>query len=56
MANAQAGTIRLRLLKVATLIRTSVRRVVLSLSSSYPWQGLFADVLARIHALPRPAS
>jgi hypothetical protein len=52
MATAQAGTIRVRLLKVATLVQISVRRIVLSLTSTYPWPGLFAHVLARIRALP----
>lgn len=52
MATAQVGTIRVRLLKVATLVMLSVRRIVLSLSSTYPLQPLFAEVLARIRALP----
>lgn len=46
MARAQVQTIRLRLLKIGARIRFSVRRVVVSLSSGYPWQGLFAQAWA----------
>jgi hypothetical protein len=57
LATAQAGTIRLRLFKVAALVRVSARRVVLSLSSSYPLQALFAQALANLtSALPRAPS
>ncbi len=52
MAKAQAGTIRLRLLKVATIVQVSVRRIALSLSSTYPDPDLFAAALARIRTLP----
>lgn len=48
LARAQCDTIRLRLLKVGAQIRTSVRRVWVSLSQSFPLQDLFAEVLARI--------
>jgi hypothetical protein len=47
---AQAGTIRLKLFKVAARVVTSVRRVVLHLSSAYPLADLFARVLARLRA------
>jgi hypothetical protein len=46
---AQAGTIRLKLFKVAARVVTSVRRVVFHLSSAYPLAQLFARVLARLH-------
>ena len=52
MAKAQAGTIRLRLLKIATIVTVSVRRIALSLSSTYPDPALFAAALARIRLLP----
>ena len=42
MAEAQVNTIRLRLLKIGAQIRFTARRVVLSMSSGYPWQVLFA--------------
>ena len=43
-AQAQVDTIRLKLLKIGTIVRFSVRRVVLQFSSAYPWQGTFAQV------------
>ena len=48
LAKAQAGTIRLRLFKIAALVRVSGRRIVLSLSSSYPLQALFSQALANL--------
>lgn len=42
MAQAQVNTIRLRLLKIGGRIRFTARRVVVCMSSGYPWQGLFA--------------
>ena len=44
LANAQAATIRLRLLKIGALARVSVRRIWISLPRSYPWRDLFARV------------
>lgn len=48
LARAQAGTIRLRLLKIGAVILRNTRRVRLLLSSSYPYQELFFKVAARI--------
>jgi hypothetical protein len=48
LARAQAGTIRLRLFKIAALVRLSARRLVISFSSAYPLQTLFATVLANL--------
>jgi hypothetical protein len=48
LANAQAGTIRTRLLKIAARVTLSVRRVVVSLSSVHPLQAVFAQALANI--------
>ena len=42
-AQAQVDTIRLRLLKIGTIVRVSVRRVLLQFSSAYPWQGIFTQ-------------
>jgi hypothetical protein len=53
LARAQAGTIRLQLLKIGARITCSVRRVVLHLASGYPLQALFARVLTRLRGLPR---
>jgi hypothetical protein len=48
MANSRCDTIRLRLLKLGALIRTSVRRVWISLSESSPVQRLFAQVYKNV--------
>ena len=47
-AQAQADTIRLKLLKIGAIVRVSVRRVLLQLSSAYPWKNLYAHAY---HAL-----
>ncbi len=54
LAQAQSGTIRLKLLKVAAHIRISVRRVVIALSSTWTAQSLFHDAYQRLQQLPRP--
>jgi hypothetical protein len=48
MQRAQAGTIRCRLLKIGAVVRVSVRRVYVALSSVYPLKQLFIEVLANI--------
>jgi hypothetical protein len=48
MANAQVGTIRLRLLKIGAQVRVSVRRVCVHLSSSFPLQDLFRQAYAQL--------
>src|ERR1700733_10088205 len=47
-AEAQVDTIRLKLLKIGAIVRVSVRRVLLQLSSAYPWKDLYAHAF---HAL-----
>jgi hypothetical protein len=42
MAQAQVNTIRLRLLKIGAQIRFSVRRVMVSMASAYPYRMVFA--------------
>ena len=44
LARAQAGTIRLKLLKIGAVVLRNTRRVRLLLSSSYPYQNIFAQV------------
>jgi hypothetical protein len=44
LAEAQVGTIRLKLLKVAARVTRSVRRVVFHLASSYPYRSIFVQV------------
>ena len=48
MARAQAGTIRLKLLKLAGRITVSVRRVKLNLTENYPYQTIFRQVWQRL--------
>jgi hypothetical protein len=50
LSRAQSGTIRVKLLKVAARVVTSVRRVVFHLSSAYPYQALFRLLVARLTA------
>jgi len=45
---AQAGTIRLKLFKIAARVVTSVRRVIFHLSSAYPRADLLVRLLARL--------
>jgi hypothetical protein len=58
MATARCDTIRLKLLKLGALVRTTVRRVWISLSESCPYQRVFAQVYENLQrwSLPLPAS
>jgi Transposase DDE domain group 1 len=47
-AKATCGTIRLRLLKIGALVRTSVRRITFAIASSYPYQRDFALAHAQL--------
>lgn len=51
LARATAGSIRLKLLKVAAQVTVSVRRVYIQLSSACPWQDLFRLCHARLMRL-----
>ena len=42
-AQAQVDTIRLKLFKIGAIVRISVRRMLLQLSSSYPWKDIYAQ-------------
>jgi hypothetical protein len=44
LAEAQVSTIRTKLLKIGAQIRVTVRRVWVSMASSYPWQDLYQQV------------
>jgi hypothetical protein len=48
LAQAQVSTIRTRLLKIGAHIRISVRRVWVSMASSYPWQGVYQQVWSNL--------
>jgi Transposase DDE domain group 1 len=47
-AKATCGTIRLKLLKIGALVRTSVRRITFAMASSYPYQRDFAIAHAQL--------
>lgn len=47
---AQFDTLRLRLLKVAAIVRQSVRRITIALSKAFPLASLFRQVAARLAA------
>ena len=55
LEKAQAATLRTRLFKIGAVLRVSVRRVYVRLSSAFPLQQLFALILQRLR-LPQPAS
>lgn len=48
LAKAQVSTIRLKLFKIAARVVVSVRRIVLHLSSGYPYQSLFTRLVAQL--------
>lgn len=48
MERAQCGTIRTRLIKVGAIVKVSVRRIYVALSSVFPLQSLFARILRNI--------
>ena len=47
-AQAQVDTIRLKLFKIGAIVRISVRRILLQMSSAYPWKDIYARAF---HAL-----
>ncbi len=49
MARAQVWTIRTRLLKVGCLVRRSVRRFRIALSSAFPLQAIWATAIKQLH-------
>ena len=56
LARATAGSIRLKLFKVAAQVHVSVRRVWVQMSSAYPGASLFRLCQSRLQALPLPSS
>jgi hypothetical protein len=44
LAQAQVSTIRTKLLKIGAQVRVTVRKVWISMASSYPWQDLYQQV------------
>ncbi len=51
LAQATAGTIRVRLLKVAAAVKVSVRRVYVQFCSAFPMQEVFTLCLKRLKAI-----
>jgi hypothetical protein len=47
-AQAQVDTIRVKLFKIGAIVRISVRRILLQMSSAYPWKDIYAQAF---HAL-----
>jgi hypothetical protein len=50
LARAQCSTIRTKLLKVGAHVSLSVRRIWVRCASGYPYQGIFAKILANLQA------
>ena len=50
LARAQCSTIRTKLLKVGALVLLSVRRIWVRCASGYPYQKIFAKILANLQA------
>ena len=48
LAQAQISTIRTKLLKIGAQIRVTVRKIWISMSSSYPWQSVYQQVWANL--------
>ena len=48
LAQAQVSTIRTKLLRIGAQIRVTVRKVWVSMASSYPWQDLYQQVWANL--------
>lgn len=56
LERADVATIRLKLFKIGAWVKRSVRRLVVKMASSYPWQQLFRIVAARLAtSKPSPA-
>ena len=55
LAQATLGGVRLRLLKVAALVKVSVRRVHVALCSAFPLQGIFRQAAYRLERCASPS-
>lgn len=55
LATVTLGSVRLRLLKVAAVVRVSVRRIHVALCSAYPLQSLFRQAQQRLAGCGPPA-
>lgn len=52
LARAQCNTIRTKLLKIGAIVRITVRKVWVSMSSAFPRAALFRTVLINLRAVP----
>ena len=52
LENAQVGTLRMKLIKVAAAVRERARRILLSFPRSSPWQDLWRHVADRVGLIP----
>ena len=52
LEDAQCERIRLKLFKIGALIRVTVRRVLVSFSSAYPYERVFEQVYLNLTRLP----
>jgi hypothetical protein len=50
LARTQVTTIRLKMLKIGTVILRNTRRIRLLFSSAYPHQQLFATMMIRLNS------
>ena len=48
LAQAQASTIRTKLLKIGAQVRVTVRKIWVSMASSYPWQDVYKTVWSNL--------
>ena len=52
LARAQCNTIRTKLLKIGAIVRITVRKVWVSMSSAFPRAALFRTVIENLRAVP----
>jgi len=55
LATATAGTIRVKLFKVAAAVKVSVRRVYVQFCSAFPMQEIFAKCVERLKTIDWPS-
>jgi hypothetical protein len=56
LAEATLGSVRLRVMKVAAVVKVSVRRVHVALSSAFPLQDVFRQAAERLKTCAPPGS
>ncbi len=52
LAKATVGTIRLSLLKLGARITISCRRILIAISTAFPYQNILGIAYSRIQAIP----